>query len=487
MSYPAPTVAGVPAKTTAKAPRPSYKCAECGWTTAKWVGRCGECQAWGTVEEVAGAAKVVGLKSSSTGTAPVRPARRISEISRARVTDRLSTGLAEFDRVLGGGLVAGQVLLLSGEPGAGKSTLLLTTANSVASSTGRPVLYVSGEESVEQIATRAHRIGATSEQLFLADTNDLAEAIGHLDALGPDVALVIVDSVQTMASGDVEGRAGGVSQVMEVAGTLTRLAKARGIAHCLVGQVTKESTVAGPRALEHVVDTTLALEGDRHTTLRLLRAVKNRYGAAEEIACFEQTDAGMVEVADPSALFRASREAPVPGTCLAVTIEGRRPLITEMQALVSHTKAPNPRRGVTGLDSARVNMLVAVTDNNSGLRLWEQDVYAATVGGLRSNDPGGDLAVCLAIASASGGFPVPLDVAAVGEVSLSGDIRRVTMLGQRIAEAARLGQRRILAPPGAREAVARQQVKADVVEVGTLAEAVRTVRGWAPREEPPRG
>ncbi|PRY15995.1 DNA repair protein RadA/Sms [Kineococcus rhizosphaerae] len=471
----------VPAKTTGRS-RPAYKCSECGWTTAKWVGRCGECQAWGTVDEVAGATKVVGLKSSSTGTAPVRPARRISEISRTQVGNRLSTGLAEFDRVLGGGLVAGQVLLLSGEPGAGKSTLLLTTANSVAASTRRPVLYVSGEESVEQIATRAHRIGATSEHLFLADTNDLAEAIGHLDALGDDVALVIVDSVQTMASADVEGRAGGVSQVMEVAGTLTRLAKARGVAHCLVGQVTKESTVAGPRALEHVVDTTLALEGDRHTTLRLLRAVKNRYGAAEEIACFEQTDAGMVEVPDPSVLFRASREAPIPGTCLAVTIEGRRPLITEMQALVSHTKAPNPRRGVTGLDSARVNMLVAVTDNQSGLKLWEQDVYAATVGGLRSTDPGGDLAVCLAIASASAGFPVPLDVAAIGEVSLSGDIRRVTMLGQRIAEAARLGQRRILAPPGARDAVSHEKVKAEIVEVATLLDAVRAVRKWAPRE-----
>ncbi len=481
LSEPPSTVPDVPVKTTSKTARPSYRCTECGWSTAKWVGRCGECQAWSTVEEV-GSTRVVGLRASATGSAPVRPARRISEISSAEVKNRLSTGLTEFDRVLGGGLVPGQVLLLSGEPGAGKSTLLLTTADSVAKSTGRPVLYVSGEESVEQIAVRARRIGATSEHLYLADTNDLAEAIGHLDALGPDVALVIVDSVQTMASGDVEGRAGGVTQVMEVASTLTRLAKSRGIAHCLVGQVTKESTVAGPRALEHVVDTTLALEGDRQTTLRLLRAVKNRYGAADEIACFEQTDAGMVEVPDPSGLFRASREQPVPGTCITVTVEGRRPLIAEIQALVSPTNAPNPRRGVSGLDVSRVGMLIAVTDRIAKVRLYDKDVYAATVGGMRSSDPGSDLAICLAITSAAQEFALPLDVAAIGEVSLSGDIRRVTMLGPRIAEAARLGHRRILAPPGAKEAVSATKVKAAIIEVATIREALEALRALRPED-----
>lgn len=460
--------------------RVSYACSGCGAEFGKWYGRCPRCSEFGTVAEVATATKAAGLKSSSAGTAPGRPARRVSEITSAELGTRLSTGLGEFDRVLGGGLVAGQVLLLSGEPGAGKSTLLLTAAHSVAESTGRPVLYVSGEESVHQIATRARRVGATSEHLYLADENELGVAIGHLDALGSDVALVIVDSVQTIASAEVEGRAGGVAQVMEVAGTLTRLAKSRGIPFCLVGQVTKESTVAGPRALEHVADTTLSMEGDRQTTLRLLRAVKNRFGPADEVACFEQTDAGMVEVPDPSSLFRGVREEPVPGTCITVTVEGRRPLLAEMQALVSPTNAPTPRRGVSGLDSSRVSMLIAVTERLAGLRLHDKDVFAATVGGMRSNDPGSDIAVCLAIASAASGIPLPLDIAAVGEVSLSGDIRRVAMIGQRITEAARLGCRRILVPAGTRETVPLDKVKARVIEVSTIHQALGALEALQP-------
>lgn len=453
-----------------------HRCRECGWETAKWVGRCGECQAWGTVEEAVprGASTAgVGLKASATATTPTRPARRVSEVTAEPVGERLGTGLGELDRVLGGGLVPGQVLLLSGEPGAGKSTLLLTAADAVARATERPVLYVSGEESVHQIATRARRVGATSEHLFLADGHDLGEAIGHLDALGDRVALVIVDSVQTLASADVEGRAGGVAQVMEVATTLTRLAKSRDLPFCLVGQVTKESTLAGPRALEHVVDTTLTMEGDRQTTLRLLRAVKNRFGPADEVACFEQTDTGMVEVPDPSSLFRGVREEPVPGTCVTVTVEGKRPLLAEVQALVSPTNAPNPRRGVTGLDSSRVAMLVAVTEQLARLTLHDRDIYAATVGGMRSNDPGSDLAVCLAIASARTGIPLPTDLAAIGEVSLSGDIRRVTMIGPRIAEADRLGHRLIVVPAGTSESVPVDKFSGNVLEVATIVQAMR--------------
>lgn len=454
-------------------PRKSFVCSGCGAEFGTWYGRCPKCAEFGTLaERSAPGTAAVGLKTSGAGSTPERPARRITEITEAEVGARVSTGLAEFDRVLGGGLVTGQVLLLSGEPGAGKSTLLLTTADAVARATGRPVLYVSGEESVHQIATRARRIGATSEQVFLADGNDLAQAIGHLDALGPDVALMIVDSVQTIASGEVEGRAGGVAQVMEVASTLTRLAKSRGIPVCLVGQVTKESTVAGPRALEHVVDTTLALDGDRQTPLRLLRAVKNRFGPADEVACFEQTDAGMVEVPDPSSLFRGVREEPVAGTCITVTVEGRRPLLAEIQSLVSPSATPNPRRGVSGLDTSRVAMLIAVTERIAGLRLADKDVYAATVGGMRSSDPASDLAICLAIASAATGKPLPLDVAAIGEVSLSGDIRRVTMAGQRVAEAARLGHGRILVPAGTLDAVPKRGIKAHVVEVATIHQAL---------------
>ncbi|KAA1422127.1 DNA repair protein RadA [Mumia zhuanghuii] len=460
--------------------RTTFSCSSCGAEFGKWYGRCPKCQEFSTVAESATVAKETGLKASSQGSAPRRPARRVSEIRDDEVGARLSTGIKEFDRVLGGGLVGGQVLLLSGEPGAGKSTLLLACANAVAAATRRPVLYVSGEESVQQIATRARRVGATSEHLYLADTNDLGEAIGHLDALGQDVALVIVDSVQTIASSDVDGRAGGVTQVMEVATALTRLAKARGIPFCLVGQVTKDSNVAGPRALEHVADTTLSMEGDRHTPLRLLRAVKNRFGPADEVACFEQTDDGLTEVVDPSGLFRGIRDQPVPGTCITVTAEGRRPMIAEMQALVSSTNAPNPRRGVSGLDSSRVSMLIAVTERVAGVRLHDMDVFAATVGGMRSNDPGSDLAVCLSIASAASGRPLPLDLAAIGEVSLSGDIRRVTMVGQRLREADRLGYRRILVPSGTREEVPLAGLKAQVIEVATIHRAITAVSTMVP-------
>lgn len=477
MSEPGPSVCSMSKARTA------YRCSGCGADFGKWYGRCTKCNSFGTISEVeAAAARAVGLKASAAGTAPRRPARRVSEVTDAEVGRRLSTGSQEFDRVLGGGLVDGQVVLLSGEPGAGKSTLLLMTANLVAQATARPVLYVSGEESVQQIATRARRVGATSEHLLLADGNDLSEAIGHLDAVGSEVALVIVDSVQTIASADVDGRAGGVAQVMEVATTLTRLAKARGVPLCLVGQVTKESTVAGPRALEHVVDTTLSIEGDRSTPLRLLRAVKNRFGPADEVACFEQVDTGMVEVPDPSGLFRGVRDAPVPGTCITVTVEGRRPLLTEMQALVSSTHAPNPRRGVSGLDSSRVSMLIAVTERVAGIRLYDKDVFAATVGGLRSNDPGSDLAVCLAIASAATAMPLPLGIAAIGEVSLSGDIRRVTMIGQRISEAARLGYQRIFVPVGTRKAVP-VKMQAGIVELPTIHQAFRALRALQPTGE----
>lgn len=462
--------------------RATFGCSNCGAEFGKWYGRCPKCSEFSTIAERTPARSAgAGLKSSGGGTAPARAARRVSEITETEVGARIATGLPEFDRVLGGGLVAGQVLLLSGEPGAGKSTLLLTAADRIARATGRPVLYVSGEESMHQIATRARRLEATSDHLFLAETNDLGEAIGHLDATGSEVALVIIDSVQTLASADVEGRAGGVGQVMEVASTLTRLAKSRGIPFCLVGQVTKESTVAGPRALEHVVDTTLSLEGDRHTTLRLLRTVKNRFGPADEVACFEQTDAGMVEVADPSTLFREHREQPVSGTCMTVTIEGRRPMVAEMQSLVAKAATPNPRRGVSGLDSARTSMLIAITEKLAGVTLSDKDVFTATVGGMRFNDPGCDLAVCMAIASAASDRALPHELVAIGEVSLSGDIRKVRMIGQRVTEAARLGYRRILVPRGTRETIAitmrGRTHGATIVEVGTIGEALGSLAG----------
>ncbi len=478
------SVRGVSTRTSRTAARPAtrgeHRCTECGWTTARWVGRCGQCQAWGSLAEAGGGAppRPVGVPAPA---APARPARRASEVVAGAAVARTPTGLGEVDRVVGGGLVPGQVLLLAGEPGAGKSTLLLAVADAVATAggPGAVVLYVSAEESVEQIAVRARRTGARSESLLLADDTDLGAVLGHVDQLqaaGEHLVLLVVDSVQTVSSAEVEGRAGGVAQVMAVATALTRLAKDRGLPVCLVGQVTKETTVAGPRSLEHLVDTTLTLEGDRHTTLRLLRAVKNRYGPADEVACFEQTDTGLREVADPSALFRGSRDAPVPGTCTTVTVEGRRALLAEVQALVAPTSAPVPRRAVSGLDTARTAMLTAVTERHARVALHQQELYAATVGGIRIADPGADLAICLAIASAARQVPLPADVAAIGEVALSGDVRSVPMLAARVAEAVRLGHTRLLVPVGTPERLdARSRGGARLQEVASLADAADQV------------
>lgn len=460
----------------AKSP-PGYRCSKCEATSLRWTGRCVKCGDFGSIQEVKARVQNSGLKSSATGSRPTRPARQVSAVTAAGPTARIKTGLEEFDRVVGGGLVAGQVLLLSGEPGAGKSTLLLLVADRVAALGSGPVLYISAEESVDQIAVRARRIGVASENLLLADDTDLSALIGHIEEHNP--ALVIVDSVQTVASGEIEGRAGGVSQVMEVSQTLTRIAKSRNMPLCLVGQVTKDSTVAGPRAMEHIVDTTLTLDGDRHTSLRLLRTVKNRYGPADEVACFEQSDTGMQEVSDPSALFRAHRDAPVPGTCITVTIEGRRALLAEVQALVAATTSPNPRRGVSGLDSARVAMLTAVTERAASLRIGDKDLFTATVGGIRLSDPGSDLSICLAIASAGWDAALPINVAAIGEVTLSGDIRPVQMINQRVAEASRLGYHRILVPPGTNDRLDSRSPTDRIVEVATLEQALVQLRSLA--------
>ena len=467
----------------AKARTALFRCTECGWTSGKWVGRCGECQAWGTVAEQLASAPASGLRSRTSGIAPTRHARPVSEIAEIHVT-RQSSGLGEFDRVLGGGLVPGQVVLVAGEPGVGKSTLLLDVGHRFAEGESEPtVLYVSGEESVEQIGVRARRIGADSQRLLLADENDLATLLGHIEEHDP--ALVIVDSVQTIASSDIEGRAGGMTQVVEVTQVLSRVAKSRRMPLLIVGQSTKDSSIAGPRALEHLVDTVLTFEGDRHTALRLLRAVKNRYGPADEIVCFEQADDGLREVLDPSELFREHRERPVPGTCVTVTMEGRRPMLAEVQSLVTESTTPNPRRGVSGLDSTRVAMLVAVTERCSRRRFGDRDVFVATVGGAKLSDPACDLAVCLALASSVLNRALAPDVLALGEVALSGDIRPVPFLSQRVAEAARLGYRRILVPRGTK-AIVSGSLDTSVLgegtrvsEVGHLEDALGLLRHLA--------
>ena len=453
----------------------SYQCNACGATSLRWVGRCPKCQEFGTVAEVAAAPTTKAAKSGKAAAA-VRPAQPVTEIADERVR-RLPTGAGEFDRVVGGGLVAGQVVLVAGEPGVGKSTLLLAVAHAFTQGNPGSVLYASGEESSDQIALRARRIGAVSDRLFVTDDNDLFTILGQVDHHRP--ALIIVDSVQTISSSELEGRAGGVSQVLEVTQALTRTAKQRGIPMLLIGQSTKDNSIAGPRALEHLVDTVLTFEGERTTALRLLRAVKNRYGPADEIVAFEQTETGLAEVVDPSELFRGQRDTPVPGTCVTVTMEGRRPLLAEIQALVSPDGGPVARRTVTGLDTTRVVTLAAVTAQAGLKALAQRDIFGATGGGAQISDPGSDLAVCLAIASAQLETAIPSDVLAIGEIALSGDVRPVPFLAQRVAEARRLGFKRILVPAGSRDRVD------GVTEIRHLEAGLRAIEGHAESARPP--
>ena len=423
--------------------RPAYRCAECGHTPPRWVGRCPECQAWGSVAEV-GAAPVAlrPLTAAVTAGAVTTPARPIAEIDVEAARAR-PTGVGELDRVLGGGLVPGAVLLLAGEPGVGKSTLLLDVARHYAA--GGTALVVTGEESAAQVRLRAERTGALHPRLYLAAETDLAALLGHVETVDP--GLLVVDSVQTIASPAAEGSAGGVTQVRAVAAALIAAAKSRNMATVLVGHVTKDGAIAGPRVLEHLVDVVLQFEGDRHSTLRLVRATKNRFGPADEVGCFELTDGGIEGLPDPSGLFLSRRTEPVPGTCVTVTLEGRRPLLAEVQALVARSTLATPRRAVSGLDSARVAMVLAVLERRGRVRLGADDVFSATVGGVRVTEPAADLALALAVASAARDAPIPPATVVLGEVGLSGEVRRVGAVGRRLAEAARLGFTAALVPP----------------------------------------
>ncbi|GAA5153475.1 DNA repair protein RadA [Microbacterium pseudoresistens] len=411
----------------------AFVCTECGWTAAKWVGRCGECQQWGTVQEQAAQTGIV-RRVSPIAPEQGRGARPITAFT-TQESPRRTSGVGEFDRVLGGGVVPGAAILLSGEPGVGKSTLLLEVASAAARS-GRRVLYASAEESTAQVRLRAERTGALHDQLYLASETDLATILGHIDEVRPE--LVIVDSVQTVSSSLSDGAAGQPAQVREVASTLIRIAKERDLPIVIVGHVTKDGQVAGPRILEHLVDVVCHFEGDRQTSLRFIRALKNRFGPTDEVGCFEMTGSGIAEVPDPSSLF-LSRGAPEPGTCVAIALEGRRALPVEVQALTIATPAPNPRRVVNGLDASRVAMVLAVLEKRAGIKTSDHDVYVSTVGGVRFTEPAADLAIAIAVAGTLRGDAVPRTLAAVGELSLAGEIRPVTQAAQRRAEAARLG------------------------------------------------
>lgn len=368
---------------------------------------------------------------------PSTPAAALTTISSA-TSQANTTGIDEFDRVLGGGLVPGSVVLLAGEPGVGKSTLLLEVVHRWArSAPDRRALYVTGEESAGQVRLRADRTGAVHERVFLAAESDLATVFGHVEQVKP--SLLIVDSVQTMLAADVDGVIGGVTQVRAITSALTTLAKTTGVAVLLVGHVTKEGAVAGPRSLEHLVDVVLNFEGDKHSTLRMIRGVKNRFGASDEVGCFELRETGIVGISDPSGLFLHHRNDAVPGTAVTVTMDGKRPLLAELQALIVDTTMPSPRRAVSGLDHARVAMILAVLERRCGVKVSKAEVYAATVGGMRTSEPSADLALAAAVASAVRDQPLPAGMVILGEVGLAGEVRRVAGLGRRLAEAARLG------------------------------------------------
>ena len=421
-----------------------YVCQECGRIAAREMGKCPQCGAWNSmVEEVVITSKNSGIRPRKNLNVNSQP-KRLSEIE-GDSEARLQLPIEEFARVLGGGIVPGSVVLIGGDPGIGKSTLMLQVAATMAKEAG-PVLYISGEESPRQIKMRALRLDASVEadDLYLVSETDLEAILAHIENL--QARLVIVDSIQTTYNRELSSAAGSVSQVRECAARLTALAKSSGLAVFLVGHVTKEGNLAGPRVLEHMVDTVLSLEGDRHHAYRLLRGIKNRFGATSEVGVFEMREAGMVEVANPSEAFLAERLVNAPGSAIAVTMEGTRPLLVEVQALASTTAFGNPRRTPNGVDFNRLLLISAVLTRRLGVRLADQDIFVNVVGGLQVQEPAADLAIAMAIASSVKDRAIAADLVLIGEIGLSGELRAVGQLPARLREAAKLGFRRAIIP-----------------------------------------
>ena len=424
-----------------------HRCTECAATHPKWAGRCPSCGAWNALEEDVEEFGTTGRAAGGSGRVnrPAAVARPITEVE-ADTGLPIPTGVPELDRVLGGGFVPGSVTLIGGEPGIGKSTLALQVAAARAAS-APPALYVSAEESAAQVRDRARRLSALDGGLWLLSETQLPGIVAALDELGP--GLVVIDSIQTVADPELESSPGSMVQVRESAHRLVQEAKQRDAAVVLIGHVTKEGGLAGPRVLEHVVDTVLSFEGDRHHALRLLRAIKHRYGPTTELGVFEMGQGGLAGVADASGLFLADRGEGIPGSAVVPIVEGHRPLLVEVQALVVASTLPSPRRSAQGLDQGRLALLVAVLTNRAGLPFADRDVYASVAGGLRLGEPGSDLGVCLALASAHLGTPLAGDLIACAEVGLGGELRTVGHTPRRLAEAARLGFSRAVVPASA--------------------------------------
>ena len=424
--------------------RTTYLCQQCGGASPKWAGQCPSCGAWNSLVETVAAPRAASRASSPATSAGAATVVDIASVTSAEAS-RLASGIGEVDRVLGGGFVPGSIILFGGDPGIGKSTLLLQLAARLASRDGPPVLYISGEESAAQVRGRAERIGAVVDGLGLAATTDLEAALAAIENEAP--VLAVVDSVQTMTSGELTGPAGSVGQVREVAARLAEAAKRTGTCVALVGHVTKEGTVAGPRTLEHLVDAVIYLEGERLGTTRLLRAAKNRFGSTDEVGVLEMRGDGLAEVADASRFFIESDESPTAGSAVTIALEGTRPLAVEIQALSAPASYGSPRRATTGIETNRVLMLIAVLARHAGLNLTGHDVYVNVAGGLRIDEPAADLAVATALASSLRERPVRAATVLAGEVALSGRLRGAARAERRLIEARRLGFERLVTGP----------------------------------------
>jgi len=451
-----------------------YVCGSCGYETPRWMGKCPGCGSWNTLEEQAPAAGAAAMPAKANKQRPGTGAKalRLDEIPE-ETSARASTGIGELDRVLGGGVVEGSLMLVGGDPGIGKSTLLLQASENLAQA-GARVLYISGEESARQIKMRARRLGVKSENLLILSENAMDAAEKRWEELQPDY--MIIDSIQTMYRPDMASAPGSVSQVRECASLLMRMAKTTGCAVFLVGHVTKEGAIAGPRILEHMVDVVLYFEGDRQHEYRILRAVKNRFGSVNELGLFEMREKGMSEVVNPSEALLSERAKNVSGSCVIPAIEGSRPMLVDVQALALQTAYGTPRRTTNGFDAGRLALLLAVLEKRAGVSLFNQDVYINVAGGLSLSEPAADLALCAAVASSVRDCCIPGDWAVMGEVGLAGEIRAITQAERRLAECARLGFTSAVIPrENAKHLRAPEGMR--VYGVETLAEAVSILIG----------
>lgn len=442
-----------------------YVCQECGYSNPKWLGKCPECLKWNTfIEEIeeSQSKKVKNISKVKT------QAVSINSIS-ANEEDRFSTDIPELDRVLGGGIVAGSLVLVGGDPGIGKSTLLLQVSGNVASS-DKKVLYISGEESEKQIKLRAKRLEITSNNLYLYTDNDLLAIEGQIRSMKPD--MVVVDSVQTMINGELNSAAGTVSQIKDATSRLMNIAKQENISIFIVGHVTKEGSLAGPRLLEHMVDTVLYFEGERYNTYRLVRAVKNRFGSTNELGVFEMKNTGLVEIDNPSRVLISEKPKDVSGSVVVSTLEGTRPMLLELQALVAPTNFGYPKRTTQGVDNNRVSLILAVLEKVVGMQIQNQDVFINIVGGLRINEPSMDLGVALAVASSFRNIPVDESVACTGEIGLTGEIRTVGFIEKRIVECEKLGFKKLIIPRGNYDKKFDDEYNIEIVPVYNLRQAI---------------